>query len=68
MSKPLLKIYGDFYYVRVERGEVSKTYIVKMTHLDEFVALMQPFDCVVVCEIVKTSVEFDHRYQWYKPI
>ena len=62
------KYYGFVYYVLVERGDSHTAYVVKVNHLDEFVALMEKFDAVIVTELLKTHVNFEHSYQWYKSL
>lgn len=62
------KYYGLVYYVRVERAGTQREYVVKVNHLDEFVALMEKFDAVIVSELLKTHVNFEHNYQWYKAL
>lgn len=65
---PMNKYYGFVYYVRVERADAQKEYVVKVNHLDEFVTLMEKFDAVIVTELLKTHVNFEHKYQWYKAL
>lgn len=60
------KYYGLVYYVRVERADTCKEYVVKVNHLDEFVVLMEKFDAVIITELLKTHVNFEHKFQWYK--
>lgn len=62
------KYYGLVYYVRVERADTQKEYVVKVNHLDEFVVLMEKFDAVIVTELLKAHVNFEHNYQWYKAL
>lgn len=64
----MIKFYGHVYYVRVERAGSQKEYVVKVNHLDEFVALMKEFDTVIVTELFKTYVNFEHKFQWYKSL
>lgn len=60
--------FGFVYYVSVKRYNSSSNYVVKINHLDEFVALMEKFDSIVVTKLVKTCIDFDHVYQWYKAL
>lgn len=64
----MIKFYGYVYYVRVERAGSQKEYVVKVNHLDEFVTLMEKFDAVIVTELLKTHVNFEHKFQWYKSL
>lgn len=64
----MIKYYGFVYFVHVERGDSFKEYVVKINHLDEFVTLMGEFDTIIVEELLKTYVNFEHVYQWYKPL
>lgn len=64
----MIKYYGLVYYVRVERSDIHKEYVVKVNHLDEFVILMEKFDAVIVTELLKTHVNFEHNHQWYKAL
>lgn len=64
----MISFYGFVYYVRVERANSCKDYVVKVNHLDEFVALMENFDAVIVTELLKTHVNFEHKFQWYKSL
>lgn len=64
----MIKYYGLVYYVRVERAGIQKDYVVKINHLDEFVTLMEKFDAIIVTEILKTHVNFEHKFQWYKSV
>lgn len=64
----MIRFYGFVYYVRVERADSHKEYVVKVNHLEEFVALMDKFDAVIVTELLKTHVNFEHKFQWYKSL
>lgn len=64
----MIKYNGYVYYVRVERAGSQREYVVKVNHLDEFVALMDKFDAVIVTELLKTHVNFEHKFQWYKSL
>lgn len=64
----MIKFFGFVYFVRVERADSTKEYVVKVNHLDEFVALMVEFDAIIVTELLKTHVCFEHKLQWYKAL
>lgn len=59
--------YGTVYKVTIYRGSYATRYYVKHPHLDEFVALMSPFDELEVnsfgCK--QPGVEFATPLQWY---
>lgn len=58
-------IYFGYVYL-VTIGD--KEYIVKVNHLDQFVALMADNGVIVVSEFVQSKVIFDNVHQWYKPL
>lgn len=68
MKTNFVKVHGTFFFVFVDRGCVHKEYVVRSTHLDEFVALMHPFDAVVITKVLTTTCVFPNRYQWYKSL
>lgn len=60
----MIKFYGYVYHVSI--GDAR--YVVKVNHLDEFMALMHDCGLVIILDFVKTRVCFDYEYQWYKSI
>lgn len=60
----MIKYNGFFYLVSVNGVE----YAVKFNHLEEFVALHRGDGAVVISAIVKSQIQFDNGYQWYKKI
>lgn len=58
----MIKFYGYVYHVTIG----DKDYVVKVNHLDEFVALMHNNGAIVICDFVKTQVCFDYAHQWYQ--
>lgn len=60
----MIKYYGYVYHVSI--GDNS--YVVKVNHLDEFVALMHDSGTVIISDFVKTKVYFDYVHQWYKTL
>lgn len=68
MQTNYVKVHGTFFFVYVDRGCVHKEYVVRSTHLDEFVSLMHPFDAVVITKVITTTCVFPHKFQWYKSL
>ena len=68
MKTDSVKVHGTFYFVSLVRGPICKEYVVRSSHLDEFVSLMSPFDAVLINDVVTTSCVFPHKFQWYKPV
>lgn len=68
MNTKSVKVHGTFYYVSVDRGSVHREYVVRSTHLDEFVSLMHPFDELIVTNVLVTTCVFSSKFQWYKSI
>ena len=60
----MIKFYGYVYYVSVG----GTCYVVKVNHLDEFMALMRGCGFVVISGFVKMRVCFDYVHQWYKTV
>lgn len=60
----MINFYGYVYHVRIGRT----CYLVKVNHLDEFIALMYDCDTVIISDFVKTKVRFDNVHQWYKTL
>lgn len=60
----MIKYFGYVYLVSVNGVE----YAVKFNHLEEFVALHCGDGAVVISSFVKSQIQFDHGYQWYKKI
>lgn len=58
----MIDFYG--YVYRVSIGD--SCYVVKVNHLDEFMALMRGRGSVIISDFVKTKVCFDYVHQWYK--
>lgn len=56
--------FGYVYFVTVG----DKEYIVKVNHLDQFVALMADNGAIVISEFVQSKVIFNNAYQWYKAL
>lgn len=54
--------FGYVYFVTIGNNE----YVVKVNHLDQFVALMSANGPIVVSKFVKSKVIFDNVHQWYK--
>lgn len=68
METNYVKVYGTFFFVSVARGCVYKEFVVRSTHLDEFVSLMNPFDSVIISKVVTTTFVFPNKFQWYKAL
>lgn len=68
MKTNFVKVHGTFFFVSVDRGCVQKQYVVRSTHLDEFVSLMHPFDAVIITKVLTTTCVFFNKYQWYKSL
>lgn len=68
MKTDSVKVHGTFFFVSVERYFVHKEFVVRATHLDEFVSLMHPFDAIVITKVLTTTCLFSNKYQWYKPV
>lgn len=68
METNFVKVHGTFFFLSVNRGCVRKEYVVRSSHLDEFVSLMHPFDSVVITEVLTTTCVFSNKYQWYKAL
>ena len=60
----MIKFYGYVYHVSIG----GTCYVVKVNHLDEFMSLMHGCGSVIVSELFKTHVDFEHKYQWYKSL
>lgn len=68
METNSVKVHGTFFFVSVERGSVHGEYVVRSTHLDEFVSLMHPFDAVIITKLITTTCVFSNKFQWYKSL
>jgi hypothetical protein len=68
METNYVKVRGTFFFVSVARGCVHKEFVVRSTHLDEFVSLMHPFDSVIISQVVTTTFVFSNKFQWYKSL
>ncbi len=60
----MIKFYGYVYLVSI--GDTC--YVVKVNHLEEFVALMHDCDSIIITDFVKSKVCFDYVHQWYKTL
>lgn len=60
----MIKFYGYVYHVSID----GKCYVVKVNHLEEFIALMHGCGSVIISDFVKTKVCFDYVHQWYKTL
>lgn len=60
----MIRFYGYVYHVSI--GDTC--YVVKLNHLDEFMALMRGYGSVIISDFVKTNVSFDYVHQWYKTV
>lgn len=59
----MIKLYTIGYLVEVN----GVTYAVKHGHLDEFVCLFRP-NVVIVSSTFTATIEWQHKFQWYKRI
>lgn len=59
-----VSFFGYVYHVSIG----GTCYVVKINHLDEFMAVMRGCGSVLVSDFVKTKVCFDNVHQWYKKI
>lgn len=59
----MIKLFTFGYLVEVN----GVTYAVKHGHLDEFVCLFRP-SVVIVTSTFSATIEWQHKYQWYKRI
>lgn len=60
----MIKFYGFVYHVSIG----GTCYVVKVNHLDEFMAIMHGCGSVIISDFVKTKVCFDNVHQWYKTL
>ena len=59
----MIKLYTIGYLVEVN----GVNYAVKHGHLDEFVCLFRP-SVVIVLSTFTSTLEWQHKFQWYKRI
>ena len=60
----MIKFEG-FVYLVSHRGV---DYVVKINHLDEFVALHRGEGAIVITDFVMSHIEFENALQWYKKL
>lgn len=60
----MIDFYGYVYHVSIG----GSSYVVKVNHLDEFMALMRGSGTVIISDFVKTKVCFAYVHQWYKTL
>ena len=59
----MIKLFATGFVVEVN----GVTYAVKRGHLDEFVCLFRP-SVVIVSSMFTATIEWQHKFQWYKRI
>lgn len=57
--------YKGFVYLVSVHGE---DYVVKINHLDEFVALHCGNGPIVITDFVMSQIDFEYALQWYKKL